>query len=59
MSQEETITALTRALQEIVNVLGPNIPDCEVNVCHGCKQEAATALSVAKTALESLKTEGV
>ncbi len=39
------------ALREIINVLGPEILDCEENKCAGCRAEAGEALRIAKEAL--------
>ena len=41
----------TKALREIVNVLGPDVHDCRSNTCEGCKAEAAEALRIARQAL--------
>jgi hypothetical protein len=41
-----------KALQNIVNHLGPQILDCKEQHCEGCKMEAHEALRIAKEALE-------
>jgi hypothetical protein len=46
--------ALRQQITEIVTTLGSNIIGCEVNVCHGCKEEVSSALAVAKAALLTL-----
>ena len=42
----------TRALRQIVNVLGPDrVADCPENRCDGCHEEMAEALRIARVAL--------
>ena len=54
-----TIQEIRRVVTNIINILGPNYSDCEVNICLGCKQEVADALALAKDLLEQLKDEEV
>ena len=42
------------ALRDIAGVLGPTIPNCNLNKCEGCRADMQTALNTARETLELL-----
>lgn len=53
-SKQTRINALHESLNQIIKVLGPSAPDCG---CQGCQIETDAALSIAREAINQIKSD--